>query len=130
MSSASPWLATWETARPKAAYWSAAVLVVPVFLLALYSYGHGLGKRSLSIDELYHVYAADSLNRDGTFSLPSGRSYERAAPYTYAVSLSFKYLGVSEFAARIPSVLFGLLYLALFCRLLDSPLVWCAAVFW
>ncbi len=61
MSSASPSLATWETARPKAAYWSAAVLVAPLFLLALYIYGHGLGKRSLSIDELYHVYAADSL---------------------------------------------------------------------
>ena len=120
MSSASPWLATWETARPKAAYWSAAVLVAPLFLLALYIYGHGLGKRSLSIDELYHVYAADSLNRDGTFALPSGRPYERAAPYTYAVGLSFKYLGVSEFSARIPSVLFGLLYLALFFRLVDT----------
>src|SRR6266496_5600668 len=120
MSSVSPSLTTWEMAHAKPGYRWAFAVVVPVFLLALYSYGHGLGKRSLSIDELYHVYAADSLNRDGTFSLPSGRSYERAAPYTYAVSLSFKYLGVSEFAARIPSVLFGLIYLALFFRLVDS----------
>src|SRR5437016_7941146 len=111
MSSASPWLATWETARPKAAYWSAAVLVAPLFLLALYIYGHGLGKRSLSIDELYHVYAADSLNRDGTFAFPSGRRYERRGPYTYAVGLSFNYFGVSEVSARLPCVLFALLYL-------------------
>ena len=73
-----------------------------------------MGNRSFFIDELYHVYSANSLNTDGTYSLPSGKPYKRAALHTYMVSLCFSFLGVSEFSARLPSALWGLVYLGFF----------------
>src|SRR5438093_8645740 len=100
MNAASPSSAIWVMAAPKSRNRPALLALAPLLLLALFVYGRRLGERSLSIDELYHVYASDSFNRMGTFSLPSGQLYERALPYTRMVSLSFKYLGVSEFSAR------------------------------
>jgi 4-amino-4-deoxy-L-arabinose transferase-like glycosyltransferase len=47
-------------------------------------------------------------------SLPSGQLYTTAAFYTYLVSLSFQWLGVSEFSARLPSVLIGFVFLGFF----------------
>ena len=93
------------------------ILLFTVFL-GLQSYGvylrmTALENRSFFIDELYHVYAAESLNNSGTYQLPSGATYARAAIYTYFVSLSFKLFPISEYAARLPSAIFGFLYLGL-----------------
>jgi 4-amino-4-deoxy-L-arabinose transferase-like glycosyltransferase len=85
-----------------------------LIIIGIYLQTVDIEKNSFFIDELYHVYAAKSFNETHTFSLPSGRSYTRASIYTVLVSLSFKMFGISEFSARLPSVLCGLLYLILF----------------
>jgi hypothetical protein len=85
----------------------AAILIV----LAIYTRINDLGEKSFFIDELYHVNAAKSLNSDQTLSLPSGNQYPVAQIYTRFVSLTFKYFGVSETSARLPSAIFGLSYL-------------------
>ena len=85
-----------------------------VIICGFYMRAKGLGDDSFFIDELYHVYAADSFNDNGTLSLPSGMLYNRASLYTYFVSFSFRLFGLSEFSARLPSVVFGLFYLVLF----------------
>ena len=94
----------------KAVFWGIFGLII----VGIYLQTEGIGKDSFFIDELYHVYAAKSLNENHTLSLPSGKLYARASIYTYLVSLSFKIFGISEFSARLPSVVCGLLYLSFY----------------
>ena len=94
----------------KATIWG----IFGLIMVGIYLQTEGIGKDSFFIDELYHVYAAKSLNENDTLSLPSGQPYERAFFYTYLVSLSFKMFGISEFSARFPSVVCGLLYLVFY----------------
>src|SRR3989338_4574098 len=70
---------------------------------------HRLGAGSFWIDELFYVNGAISILEQGAPVLEGGRVYTRALPYTYVVAVAFKLFGVSEFAARIPSVMFGML---------------------
>ena len=93
---------------------------IPVyFVLAMVLVGgayvrlNGLAQLSFENDEVLHVYAAQSLLENGTPTLPSGLEYDRAFLYTRVVSLSFKLFGIDEFAARLPSVLFGMLTIIL-----------------
>ena len=68
-----------------------------------------LGVPSLWVDEVNHVYAGQSLMKGEEPRFPSGNLNKRALLYSWTVSLSFKLFGVNEFAARLPSVVFGLL---------------------
>ncbi len=66
----------------KAVFWGIFGLII----VGIYVQTEGIGKDSFFIDELYHVYAAKSLNENHTLSLPSGKSYARAFIYYYIVT--------------------------------------------
>lgn len=82
-----------------------------VFLSAAFFNLYNLGGFGFWGDELYHVFAAQSLIENGTPAFSGGFEYLRALPFTYMVAASFELLGISEFSARLPSVFFGLLFL-------------------
>ncbi len=78
-----------------------------------------LGKNNFANDEYYHLNTAYGYLQTGQFvkwnflaDEPYGE-YLRAWPYTWLVAQSFKLFGVSEWAARLPSLFFGLLTLPL-----------------
>ncbi|MDP3921355.1 MAG: glycosyltransferase family 39 protein [Candidatus Omnitrophota bacterium] len=66
-----------------------------------------LGVSNFWSDELYHVFAAKSLIETGSPTLPGGYEYTRALPFTYLIAGMFRTFGVSETAARMPAVVFG-----------------------
>jgi 4-amino-4-deoxy-L-arabinose transferase-like glycosyltransferase len=70
-----------------------------------------LGGFGLFTDELYHVIGAQAILEVGRPLFPSGDEYTRALWLTYLTALSFKFLGVSEFAARLPSVILNLAFI-------------------
>lgn len=72
-----------------------------------------LSDASLDFDEYLHVFAAKAWLTSGEPSLPSGEAYTRAFPYTRLVALSMRWLGSSEAAVRLPSVVCGVLLVAL-----------------
>lgn len=90
-----------------------ALLLGAVLLLAFMLRVTNLGGPSFGIDEMLHVYAANELMQGDNPNLPSGYSYNRALLYTYSVALSGKLLGMNESVARMTSVLFGVLTVAL-----------------
>jgi 4-amino-4-deoxy-L-arabinose transferase-like glycosyltransferase len=92
---------------------STALLLSVVLLLALMLRVTNLGGPSFGIDEMLHVYAANELMHGDDPNLPSGYPYQRALLYTYSVALSGKLLGMNESVARMTSVLFGVLTVAL-----------------
>jgi len=61
------------------------------------------------VDELYHVFAAIGILTTGHPLLPSGLLYERSIITTLLITGAFKVLGVSEFAARLPFLIIGIL---------------------
>jgi 4-amino-4-deoxy-L-arabinose transferase-like glycosyltransferase len=67
--------------------------------------------RPPQFDELYHLLAGRSWATDGTFALAGGE-YARAPLFTVLVGLAFKVLGVSLVAARMPSAVAGVLWVA------------------
>ncbi len=85
------------------------VIVVTGFGLRIIN----LGGPGFGTDEPLHVFAAQSILENGKPELPSGILYKRALLYTKTVALSFKFFGVSEFSARLPSVIFGTLAIIL-----------------
>jgi len=68
---------------------------------------YALGAQSLWFDEAITVNAAMAVLENGRPVFPSGYTYWRAFPHTLAVSASMAVFGTSEWAARLPSVLFG-----------------------
>lgn len=64
---------------------------------------------SLWVDEANTVFSAQAMERTGEDLFPSGRINGRARLYTAVVALVFRFLGVSEMTARLPSAVFGLL---------------------
>lgn len=93
-------------------HWVLLVLVIIVVLGGVLRF-HNLAKHSFWGDEFFHVFSAQELIEQGKPYLPSGHLYERAYSYTWLVSLFFRVFGVSEFSARLPSVLFGILVIPL-----------------
>lgn len=93
--------------------------VIPILVLLIivlsgfYIRINGLADLGLGFDEPIHIYAAKSILETGGPTLPSGKKYDRALPFTYSVALSFKLFGVNEFSARLPSVIFGILSIIL-----------------
>lgn len=82
-----------------------AVGTLLAFALLLRVYD--LGTPSLWMDEAITAEAAKGVLEHGFPVLPSDQSYTRGLLNTYIVAASFKLLGVSEFAGRLPSVAFG-----------------------
>ena len=84
-------------------------LMISGFILRI----HDLGTQSFWIDEAISSIAAIAFLDNGSPVLPSGVLYSRGILNTSLIALSFKIFGFTEFAARIPSVLFGTLTISL-----------------
>ena len=82
-----------------------AIILVAGFLIRVLS----LSEANFGSDELFHVYAALSIINSGEPILPSGFYYSRSLMFTELVAISANIFGMSEFSARIPSVIFGVL---------------------
>jgi hypothetical protein len=72
---------------------------------------YDLGRFGFWWDELYHVIAAKSLLTEGRPFIPLQGDYTRALSFTYIIALFFKFFGINEVAARMPSVIFNLLFI-------------------
>ena len=86
----------------------AAIIIIGGYLRILH-----LNQYSLWEDEFLHVFAAKGILETGTTHLPSGALYDRSILYTYLVALFFKFFGISEISARMPSALLGTLMIPL-----------------
>ena len=89
--------------------WLALALLWVVLGGGLWLRSARLGQLSFDTDEFDHVVAAQQILRTGEPTLPSGNQYDRALGYTHLVQVSFQLFGVSEAAARLPSVICGTL---------------------
>ncbi len=86
--------------------WTALIVLFLVafgFYLRIYD----LGYQSLWIDESYSITAALGMIEHLIPYMPSGVVYSRGILNTGLIALSMRLFGVSEFSARLPSVLFG-----------------------
>jgi uncharacterized membrane protein len=88
-----------------------------VFLGALVSGAilrfRGLGRYGFWTDELFHVFAAASYLRDGSFSVPwLDAEYTRALPITLITAFGFKLFGESEASARFFFALTNVVFIA------------------
>ncbi|RMF69877.1 MAG: hypothetical protein D6743_01170 [Calditrichaeota bacterium] len=92
--------------------WTVVVLAC-LLVCAIYLRFVNLGAPSFWVDEMNHVYAGMSLSKGEAPRFPSGVPNERALPYSRLVAWSFSLFGVNEFAARLPSAVFGLLAIVL-----------------
>jgi 4-amino-4-deoxy-L-arabinose transferase-like glycosyltransferase len=88
--------------------WGIGTALVLILLCGLFVRTNALSDLGLESDETLHIYTAKSLLQDGTPTLPSGLQYPRALLYSWSVALSFKLFGISEFSARLPSVICGI----------------------
>ena len=84
-------------------------MLISGFIIRIYD----LGIQSFWLDEAISSTAAVAFLETGTPTFPSGLVYSRAILNTFLITLSFKIFGVTEFAARLPSVLFGTLTILL-----------------
>ncbi|MDH3284285.1 MAG: glycosyltransferase family 39 protein [Acidobacteriota bacterium] len=81
----------------------------------------GIGKYGFWTDELFHVFAAESYLKDGSFDVPwDPREYTRALPVTLLTALSFKLLGQSEASARVLFALVNVLFIVMAYRILKK----------
>lgn len=96
----------------KAVPWEmGAVLLASVAALA-FGLLH-LGEPSLWHDELVHAYVAKSLAETGRAALPGGEPYYNGTVYNVLLAGIIKLFGMSEFALRAPSAIFGAINVAL-----------------
>lgn len=72
-----------------------------------------LGEFGFSSDEIFHVIGAKSILEVGSPIFPSGDEYKRAIGFTYIIAIFFKLFGISETVARMPSVIFNIIFLLL-----------------
>lgn len=96
---------------------SALVALVLVLLFGAYSRLVDLGAADLWSDELFHVLAAESLERGDGPRLPSGELYMRGMDLTRLVRVARHYVSDAEEAARLPSALFGIAGLLTFAAI-------------
>jgi len=82
-----------------------------IFIIGIGLRIHNLGKYGFWTDELFHVIGANSILEVGAPIVPGMLVYDRAYPYTKLISVCFKYFGMNEIVARIPSVIFNLLFI-------------------
>jgi hypothetical protein len=106
--------------RREASALPAASMMAAAGLAACLIYALTIQTRPAHIDEFYHLLAGRSWQADGSFTILDGR-YERARLFTMIVGSSFDLFGRSDLlAARIPSVLFSSLSVALVFHWLRS----------
>lgn len=98
--------------------WPAFLLVLVVLLAGGYLRVAHLGRDDFGADELFHVYAAESLRQGDGPRLPSGDLYTRGIDITRLVELSTGTLGPGEETARLPSAILGIIDLCLFAAVL------------
>ena len=68
-----------------------------------------LNGQSFWVDEMNHVVAAQALLKGNGPVFPSGLPYHRSLLFTKLIAGSFSLFGVSEFSARLPGAIFGVL---------------------
>jgi len=88
-----------------------ALLLLTIFGFILRIYD--LGYQSFWYDEGYSVNAALCILERGLPILPSGHLYSTGILNTGLIASSMGLFGASEFSARLPSVLFGVLTIPL-----------------
>ncbi|WP_226006159.1 glycosyltransferase family 39 protein [Natrinema salinisoli] len=74
--------------------------------------GYALGVQSFWFDEAISANAAIAILETGQPTFPSGYTYWRALPHTLMVAASMALLGSGEAAARLPSVVAGVITIA------------------
>ena len=92
---------------------STLFIIFALTAIGFYLRFNNLADRSFWFDEAVTSYAAIGLLEHGAPILPSGIEYTRALLNSYLIALSFNIFGVSEFSARIVSVIFGTLTIPL-----------------
>jgi len=99
------------TVSKKLDYYLLAVLLLTAwgFVLRIYA----LGDQSFWNDEASSINAAMAMLDHGIPLLPSGEVYSRAILNTSTIALSLNLFGDTEFAPRLPSILFGALTIPL-----------------
>jgi len=96
-------------AKEKYPWMIVVLLTASGFILRMYD----LGSQSFWIDEAISSIAATAILDTGTAVFRSGVAYTRGILNTALIALSFTIFGVTESAARIPSVIFGTLTIPL-----------------
>ena len=89
------------------------LILVAVIIGGAYLRLAHLNRQSFWVDEMNHVVAAQSLLKGNGAVFPSGLPYDRSLLFTKLVARSFTFFGVSEFSARFPSAIFGVLSIPL-----------------
>ncbi len=89
--------------------WVVITLTCAGFFLRIFA----LGDDPFWVDEATSVLAAKGLLTNGIPVLPSGEIYSRDPLSTYLIAISMNILGETEFAARLPSAIFGTLVIPL-----------------
>ncbi|WP_135388998.1 glycosyltransferase family 39 protein [Methanolobus halotolerans] len=85
------------------------ILIILIVVLGSSLRLYNLGNESFWFDETISSIAAIALSENGSPVFSSGLYYGRAILNTFLIALSFGVFGVSEFAGRFPSVIFGIL---------------------
>lgn len=93
--------------------------LVILLLVGLALRGPNLGLDEFHDDEFQVMSSAYGYTQSGEYvrwnwiSGETGSSYDRAWPHTWLIAQSFELFGFSEASSRIPSLVFGLLFIAL-----------------
>ncbi len=89
------------------------ILLILLLLIGGFLRLWNLGERSLWVDEVNTVFAAQSMKDTGVPEHPSGVIYNITPLFTKCVSLIYQVLEVDEASSRIPSAIFGILAIIL-----------------
>lgn len=98
-----------ETLDLKSSSW----VLLGILLVALVLRLNGLGDHSVWIDEAGTSSLVETFLNYGVPEYPSGEESYRSMPHILVTSLSVYIFGMSDFALRLPSVVFGLSSIAL-----------------
>jgi hypothetical protein len=93
-------------------YLAVALLVLVLFVGAALRLAN-LADAEFVNDELNHYFAAQEVEGSAGLVLPSGERYSRAANHTRLVRVALAHISDPHLAARLPSVVFGVLSLVL-----------------
>lgn len=100
--------------------WISIALVI-LLIASLLPRFYGLGELSFQRDEEYTAFAARAVVEEGKAELPSGMSYLRALPLTYASAISAQIFGTNnEYSYRLPVAIIGTLSPVILFLLLRS----------
>lgn len=111
-----------DAAPPEARRWTRGAVPIAALLLvllgAVYLRTAELGRDPFNVDELFQFFAAESLHAGEGPLLPSSEPYTRGIDLTRLVAALTGHFGTSEIVVRSPSLVLGLLNVALFAGIL------------